>query len=216
LWRKFEIAWKNLMENAKKSNQTKNMFEVAVLRWGHRPQRDARLTTHVALVARALGAARFVLSDIEDKKIKETVEKVKTNWGNEFRFEMGTSWKKVVKDWKAKGGIVVHLTAYGENIQTSNVLQRIKETGKAILIIVGSQKVPKEFFSEAFSDFNVAIGNQPHSECASLAVFLDRLFEGEELKKSFRNAKVRIIPQERGKKIQILKNLQSSRLDKEI
>jgi len=177
------------------------MPKVAVLRWGHRPHRDERLTTHVALTARALGASGLILSDTEDGKIKETVEKVAKNWGDSFFFEMGTPWKKAVKDWKAKGGIVVHLTAYGENIQTSDVLQRIKKSAEDILVIVGSQKVPREFFSEAFSDFNVAIGNQPHSECASLAVFLDRLFEGEELRKSFEQAKVRIIPQKRGKKI---------------
>jgi len=177
------------------------MPKVVVLRWGHRPCRDARLTTHVALAARALGASGLILTDIEDEKIKETIEKVTKNWGGPFFFEMGTPWKKAVKDWKVRGGIVVHLTAYGENIQTSDVLQRIKESGKDILVIVGSQKVPREFFSEAFSDFNVAVGNQPHSECASLAVFLDRLFEGEELKKSFENAKVRIVPQKRGKKI---------------
>jgi len=177
------------------------MPKVVVLRWGHRPRRDARLTTHVALTARALGASGLILANIEDEKIKETIEKVTKNWGGPFFFEMGTPWKEAVKDWKAKGGIVVHLTAYGENIQTSDMLQRIKESGKDILVIVGSQKVPREFFSEAFSDFNVAVGNQPHSECASLAVFLDRLFEGEELKKSFENAKVRIIPQKRGKKI---------------
>ena len=177
------------------------MPKVVVLRWGHRPRRDARLTTHVALTARALGASGLILSDTEDEKIKETIEKVAKNWGGPFFFEMGTPWKEAVKDWKAKGGIVVHLTAYGENIQTSDMLQRIEESGKDILVIVGSQKVPREFFSEAFSDFNVAVGNQPHSECASLAVFLDRLFEGEELKKSFENAKVRIIPQKRGKKI---------------
>jgi tRNA (cytidine56-2'-O)-methyltransferase len=177
------------------------MPKVVVLRWGHRPRRDARLTTHVALTARALGASGLILANIEDEKIKETIEKVTKNWGGPFFFEMGTPWKEAVKDWKAKGGIVVHLTAYGENIQTSDMLQRIEESGKDILVIVGSQKVPREFFSEAFSDFNVAVGNQPHSECASLAVFLDRLFEGEELKKSFENAKVRIIPQKRGKKI---------------
>jgi tRNA (cytidine56-2'-O)-methyltransferase len=47
----------------------------------------------------------------------------------------------------------------------------------------------------------VAIGDQPHSECASLAVFLDRLFEGKELAKSFEKARVKIISQKRGKKI---------------
>jgi tRNA (cytidine56-2'-O)-methyltransferase len=114
---------------------------------------------------------------------------------------MGTPWKRSVKNWKANGGIVVHLTAYGENVQTSDVLQRIRNCGKEILIIVGSQKVPREFFLEDFSDFNVAIGNQPHSECASLAVFLDRLFGGEELAKNFSDANMRIIPQKRGKKV---------------
>ena len=178
------------------------MPKVVVLRWGHRPRRDARLTAHVALTARALGASGLILSDTEDGKIKETVEKVTKNWGDAFFFEMGIPWKEAVKDLKAKGGIVVHLTVYGENIQTSDVLQRIKKSAKDILVIVGSQKVPREFFSEAFSDFNVAIGNQPHSECASLAVFLDRLFEGEELRKNFEHAKVRIVPQKRGKKIE--------------
>ena len=92
------------------------MSKVVVLRWGHRPRRDERLTTHVALTARALGASGLILSDTEDGKIKETVEKVAKNWGDSFFFEMGTPWKEAVKDWKAKGGIVVHLTAYGENI----------------------------------------------------------------------------------------------------
>ena len=176
------------------------MPEIMVLRWGHRPQRDARLTTHVALTARALGASGFILTDLEDRIIKETVEKVVEKWGGSFSFETGTPWKKAVKDWKAKGGIVVHLTAYGENIEKSDALQRIKARGKDVLVIVGSQKVPREFFSETISDFNVAIGNQPHSECASLAVFLDRFFEGRELMKSFEKAKAKISPQKRGKK----------------
>ena len=176
------------------------MQRIVVLRWGHRVQRDVRLTTHVALTARALGASGFLLSDTKDETIKATVEKVTESWGGNFFFEMGTSWKKSVKDWKTKGGIVVHLTAYGENIQESNVLHRICNLGKDVLLIVGSQKVPKEFFSKEISDFNVAIGNQPHSECAALAVFLDRFFEGKELATRFRNAQIKIVPQERGKK----------------
>ncbi|MEM0357725.1 MAG: tRNA (cytidine(56)-2'-O)-methyltransferase [Candidatus Bathyarchaeia archaeon] len=188
-------------EEQSKASSTKNQPKVYVLRWGHRPKRDIRLTTHVALTARALGASGFILSDIEDEKIKATVEKVVKNWGGPFHFEMGTPWKKVVNEWRAKGGIVVHLTAYGENIETSDVMQRIKAQGKDVLVIVGSQKVPSEFFSSEVSDFNVAIGNQPHSECASLAVFLDRFFEGKELTKTFENARLVIIPQQRGKKV---------------
>ncbi len=176
--------------------------KVAVLRWGHRPQRDVRLTTHVALSARAFGACRFMLVDAMDEGIRETVERVSTRWGGDFAFEMGTKWKAAVRDWKAADGVVVHLTAYGENIQASDVLERIRATQKPVLVLVGSQKVPREFYSPEVSDFNVAVGNQPHSECAALAVFLDRLFRGKLLDKSFKNAKIRIIPQERGKKVE--------------
>lgn len=176
------------------------MPKVVVLRWGHR-YRDKRLTSHVALTARALGASGFILADVRDEKVRVTIEKVTKQWGGSFRFEMGLPWRQVVKEWRAKANLVVHLTAYGENIQTSNVLQRIKSTGKDLLVIVGCRKVPSAFFSKTVSDFNVAIGNQPHSECSSLAVFLDRLFEGRELSKEFERAKIMLIPQVRGKKV---------------
>ena len=176
------------------------MQYVAVLRWGHR-FRDERLTTHVALTARAFGASEFILTDVKDEGIKTTVEKVVKQWGGPFAFKMGISWKEVVKEWKKNGGIVVHLTVYGENIQTSNVLQRIGATGKNILVMVGSQKVPAAFYSEKVSDFNVAIGNQPHSEVSSLAVFLDRLFEGGTLEKELKNWRIKVEPASRGKHV---------------
>jgi tRNA (cytidine56-2'-O)-methyltransferase len=195
------------MENSRQNTRTherkKITQQVFVLRWGHRPQRDVRLTTHVALTARALGASGFILSDVIDQKIKETIVKVSQNWGGAFHFEMGTPWKHAVTNWKVKGGAVAHLTAYGENIQTSNVLQRIHELKKNVLVVVGSQKVPKDFFSKDISDFNVSIGNQPHSECAALAIFLDRFFEGEELASVFEEARIRIIPQKSGKKTDV-------------
>jgi len=182
-----------------KLNSEKPHQKVVILRWGHR-HRDQRLTSHVALTARALGASGFIMADISDSKVKETVERVVDTWGGDFYFEMEKPWKKVVKEWRAKTGVVVHLTAYGENIQSSDVMQRIKETKKDVLVIVGSQKVPGTFFSEAVSDFNVAIGNQPHSEASSLAVFLDRFFEGKSLSEDFiQNKKKKIIPQTRGK-----------------
>ncbi len=186
------------MENSRRNRKTP---KITVLRWGHRPHRDSRLTTHVALTARALGATGIILSDSEDDKIKQTIEKITKNWGGRFSFEMGIPWRKAVSEWKRNGGIVVHLTAYGENIETSDVLRRIRETEKDVLILVGCQKVPGEFFAEDVSDFNVAIGNQPHSECASVAVFLDRFFEGRTLSMNFPRAEMRIIPDKRGKKI---------------
>lgn len=183
------------------SKPTPNQPKIVVLRWGHRPQRDVRLTTHTALTARALCASGFILSDVEDSHIQETVTKITRRWGGTFSFEMGTPWKKAVAEWKAKGGIVVHLTAYGENLQTSGVLGRIKALNRAVLLLVGSQKVPGEFYSSEVSDFNVAVGNQPHSECSALAIFLDRYFEGKELAVPFDKAKIEIVPKERGKEI---------------
>jgi tRNA (cytidine56-2'-O)-methyltransferase len=192
------------MENLKPTsihiNKERKMRKVVVLRWGHRPQRDARLTTHVALAARALGASGFVLSDIVDKKLQENMEKVTENWGGKFFFEMGKPWRSAVREWKTKGGIVVHLTVYGENLQTSPALDKIKQSEKDVLVLVGSQKVLSDFFSDEVSDFNVAVGNQPHSECAALAVFLDRFFEGKELAEVFEKAKIKVVPQKRGKK----------------
>lgn len=188
------------MENSN-SIQPVNSPKVVILRWGHRPQRDVRLTTHVALTARALCASGFILADTIDSHIEETVAKITKAWGGNFHFEMGTSWKKAVRDWKAKGGLIVHLTAYGENIQTSDVIVRIKAQKKDVMLLVGSQKVPGEFYSDEISDFNVAVGNQPHSECSALAIFLDRFFEGKELGQPFEKAKITIVPKERGKEI---------------
>jgi tRNA (cytidine56-2'-O)-methyltransferase len=186
------------MGNSKPSN---DLPQIYVLRWGHRPQRDVRLTTHVALTARALCASGFILSDTKDSHIQETVAKITRAWGGNFYFEMGTPWKRALREWKAKAGIVVHLTAYGENIQSSDVMSRIKATNKDVMLLVGSQKVPGEFYSNEVSDFNVAVGNQPHSECSSLAIFLDRFFGGKELSLSFEKAKIEIVPKERGKEI---------------
>jgi len=187
--------------NLKMEGKETKFQKVIVLRWGHR-HRDQRLTSHLVLTARALGASGFILADMTDSKVKETIEKVLTSWGGEFQFEMGKPWKRVVKEWRAKNRITVHLTAYGENIQTSDVLKRIWMTKKDVLVIVGSQKVPPEFFNKTTSDFNVAVGNQPHSECSSLAVFLDRFYMGQELSEDFiTKAKKKIVPQVRGKRV---------------
>ncbi len=156
-------------------------LKVWVLRWGHR-HRDIRVTSHVALTARAFGASGLILADSEDKTVERTIKKVIDKWGGTFKIEMGVSWRNYIRSWKEKGGITVHLTMYGENIKTSDVMKRITSSKKNILVLVGSQKVPSEFYKSDFSDFNVAIGNQPHSEIAAIAVFLDRLFEGDKLR----------------------------------
>jgi tRNA (cytidine56-2'-O)-methyltransferase len=175
-------------------------LKIVVLRWGHRP-RDMRVTSHVALTARAFGASGLVLTDAEDRTVATTTRRVVERWGGSFNLDMGIAWQRFVKSWRQKGGATVHLTVYGENIESSDVMERIRSAGKDILVLIGSQKVPAKFYSEDISDFNVAIGNQPHSEVAALAVFLDRLFEGKELSRQFQDAKVRVIPSTRRKQI---------------
>ena len=44
---------------------------VTILRLGYRRGRDPRITTHLALVARALGAQKFLFSGDEDEKMED-------------------------------------------------------------------------------------------------------------------------------------------------
>jgi len=67
-----------------------------------------------------------------------------------------------------------------------------------LLIIVGAEKVPPQIYEMA--DFNVSVGNQPHSEVAALAVFLDRYNVGNWSDKQF-NGKIEILPNNKGKKV---------------
>ncbi|MCK5627285.1 MAG: tRNA (cytidine(56)-2'-O)-methyltransferase [Candidatus Bathyarchaeia archaeon] len=174
-------------------------MKVVVLRWGHR-YRDIRVTSHVALTARAFGASGLVLADSEDKTVERTIKRVIDKWGGTFKIEMGVSWRNYIKSWKDKGGIIVHLTMYGENIKSSDVMQRIRFSKKNILVLVGSQKVPSEFYDSDVSDFNVAIGNQPHSEVAAIAVFLDRLFENNKFS-DIPKGKFKVLPSDRKKRV---------------
>ena len=162
---------------------------IAVLRVGHRIHRDKRMTTHVALVARAFGADKIFI-DTEDKKISDTLHSVCKRFGGEFEIETGVNQKKLVKQWP---GTVVHLTMYGDELEKS-----IKKIDKHtdLLIVVGAEKVPPYIYDKA--DLNIAVGNQPHSEVAALAIFLDRYTNGRWRIKRF-NGKIKILPSDRRK-----------------
>ena len=167
--------------------------DVAILRIGHRPERDQRVTTHVGLTARALGAKGMYLA-AADKGVVESIADVATRWGGTFFCEDNVKWRGCIKEWKAQGGIVVHLTMYGLNLP--DVIEEIRPRGK-ILVIVGAEKVPGDIYGLA--DYNVAVTGQPHSEISSLALFMDHLFQGTELKNEFPGAQIRIIPSKAGK-----------------
>ena len=177
---------------------SKNKPRVSVLRIGHRLVRDDRVSTHVGLVARAFGAYEIQFVDGDDD-VKRTVDDVRDRFGGVFDVRLIHGWKRAIEEWKADGGIVVHLTMYG--LPLYRVINKIHDTKKDILVVVGSRKVPSNIFS--LTDYNVSVGNQPHSEISALAVFLDRLFEGEELKDKFPNHQVRIIPSNTGKNVEM-------------
>ncbi len=167
-------------------------MRITILRLGHRYVRDKRITTHTALVARAFGADE-ILMDTKDSSVEESIKNVVNEWGGNFEIRFTPDWREYVKNFS---GDRIHLTMYGINV--NDAIGEIQKRRKDKLIIIGGKKVPSEIYSMV--DYNVAIGNQPHSEVSALAVFLDRLFEGKELDRKF-HGKKRIIPQEREKKV---------------
>jgi len=120
------------------------------------------------------------------------VRNVVRRFGGSFRIETGVPWRGLLRDWK---GPKVHLTMYG--LPIDDVLPRIPRDD--LLIVVGAEKVPRDVYDLA--DFNVAVGNQPHSEVAALAVFLDRLLGGRSLQAEA-TARIRIRPNPRGKSVE--------------
>ncbi len=167
------------------------MTVIAVLRIGHRIDRDKRVTTHVALVARAFGADIMYITT-KDEKIKQNIQSVCTRFGGNFQVQTGVDHKKIIKNWK---GAIVHLTMYGEELEKAT---KQLDTNRDLLIIVGAEKVPPYFYKVA--DLNVSVGNQPHSEVAALALFLDRFTKATWQKKPF-DGNIQIIPCVKGKKV---------------
>jgi len=176
--------------------------EIIILRYGHREVRDYRVTSHCALVSRALGAKEIIICGEKDESSKKSVDDVTSRWGGPFKVSFSEDWKKSYKQLKKKGFVFVHLTMYGVGVEKKE--KEIKKN-KKIAIIVGSQKVERDVYEKA--DYNVSITGQPHSEIAALAVFLDRIQEGKELNKKFEKAKVMIEGQENGKKVISLKTV---------
>lgn len=173
-------------------------LDVFVLRLGHRILRDKRVTTHVALAARALGCKGMYYSGEYDKDLERRIKTVNENWGGAFNITYIRKPLEFIEYWKIqKEARVVHLTMYG--IPIMKVIDEIKNKVKKLLVIVGGKKVPIQYYKIA--NWNISITNQPHSEISALAIFLHELFERRELDIIFKNAKLKIIPQEQAKKV---------------
>ena len=168
---------------------------IEVLRIGERLVRDDRVTTHAALVARAFGARRIFM-DEAGEGMRRAVEEVGRAWGGDFDVELVESWRPVLRR-KRGSSAIVHLTMYG--LPVGDAAAEIAACGRDLLVVIGAGKVPREVYDAA--DYNVAVGSQPHSEIAALAVLLDRIQGGSQFGRPFAGARRIIVPTGRGKKV---------------
>jgi tRNA (cytidine56-2'-O)-methyltransferase len=127
-----------------------------------------------------------------DPALAHRVEAVGRRWGGAFEVVPTEDWKKVIRSFD---GPVVHLTMYG--LPLERVLPRIVRS-RRILLVVGGAKVPPDLYRLA--THNVAVGHQPHSEVAAVAVTLERL-RGLPGPRALPGARQVIVPRARGKHV---------------
>ena len=85
-------------------------------------------------------------------------------------------------------------------VPIDSVIDELRKANKPTLVVVGAEKVPSELYKLA--SYNVSITNQPHSEVSALAIFLDRLYSGQELYYSlYEKPKLKIEPSSREKRV---------------
>ncbi len=169
-------------------------MEIHILRLSHRLPRDERISTHVALVARAFGARKIIYCGQHDSGLEDSLLRICERWGGDFAIEYSQSYKKVISKYKKQGYSIAHLTMYGIPVQEA--VPKLRGNEK-ILLVVGSEAVPGDVYQ--LSDYNISVTSQPHSEVAALAILLDRIFEGRELGAIDFGGKIRIKPSEKGK-----------------
>ncbi len=166
---------------------------IKVLRLGHRAGRDDRISTHVGLTSRQWGASEIVYSGQKDSNMLESLRDTVDRWGGEFKISYTEDWRDVVRSFD---GLTVQLTMYGEKIDEKEEELKDKFEEQDLLVVVGAEKVPRWVYENV--DYNISVGNQPHSEIAALAVFLDRV-QKNGIKEEFENADIEVVPSEKDK-----------------
>lgn len=172
-------------------------MKIDVLRLSTRNYRDLRITTHVALVARAFGGETVYLPEGASPEIERTVKGITERFGGNFGISHYETAGQTIREKKKQGYQIVHLTMYGELL--SKEVPRLRKATK-LLIVVGAGKVPPEIYQLA--DFNISVTNQPHSEVGALAVAMHEILGGKEEKNAFSRARLRVVPNPKGKKIE--------------
>jgi tRNA (cytidine56-2'-O)-methyltransferase len=131
-----------------------------------------------------------------DPDLATRIAEVVSDWGGSFEVVGAPEWKAVVRSAK---GPVLHLTMYGRPL--ADALPKFSGASD-LLIVVGGAKVPSDLYR--LSDANIAVGHQPHSEVAALAVVLERLL-GVPGPARWDRARLAVVPRARGKKVAVAK-----------
>ena len=173
-----------------------------ILRLGYRKGRDPRITTHLALVSRALGADNFILAGDEDNDMFENISGVNQRFGGSMKCEHIDKPMKWLRNFVNQdagdglSGVAIHLTMYGQPYR--QVIPQIRKD-RPVVVIVGGAKVPSEVFE--LSQYNLAVGNQPHSEVAALALFLEAWNGPSASEKLLEDGELIIHPSAKGKDV---------------
>ena len=169
---------------------------IEILRLNHRIARDKRITTHVGLTSRSLGASMMYYSGDKDSEMESSINKITEKFGGPFNIEHIKNETSIIKEKKKQGYTITHLTMYGVSFEKNS--KKLKKEEKH-LVIVGGEKVEPEFYQLA--DYNISVTSQPISEVSALGIFLYTIHG---VKEDFKNAKIKVIEQERGK---LVKNI---------
>ncbi len=127
-----------------------------------------------------------------DPALALRVRSVSDRWGGDFAVVPAPDWRSIVRSYD---GAVVHLTMYG--LPFERVRSRLGRA-RRVLLVVGGAKVPPDLYGLA--TVNVAVGHQPHSEVAAVAVVLAEL-RGIPPPGPWPRSRQRIVPRARGKRV---------------
>src|SRR3989344_9339015 len=106
---------------------------IEVLRLTHRIRRDPRLSSHVALTARAFLADKIYYSGDHDAAFESSINNTVNRFGGDFEILYVKDATKFVQKRKEQGFLIVHATMYGELLD--KIISKIK-LYKNILIIL--------------------------------------------------------------------------------
>ena len=120
----------------------------------------------------------------DDQEMFDNLNSVSERFGGELDTEH-VSGLGHLKKHVDNGGVAVHLTMYGEPFRQA--IPKIRRD-RPLIIVVGGAKVPGDVYK--ICQHNVAVGNQPHSEVAALALFMDAWFGESGSERSFKDARL--------------------------